>query len=150
MPVRLTCQSLENYPAVAKKLLAAYRDRKIFAFSGQLGSGKTTIIQFLCRELGVTDLTVSPSFSIINEYRTADGKKIYHFDFYRINNIKEIFDIGYEEYFYSGDYCFIEWPAKARELLPSNCVYIRIEDPVDVNNRTFVFDTNPYPEKDFI
>jgi len=142
MPIRLTCPDLEACPVVAKKLLMIFKDRKLFAFSGKLGVGKTTFIRHLCKQLGVVDLPVSPSFSIVNEYRTKTGNKIYHFDFYRINDIKEVYDIGYEEYFFSGNYCFIEWPEKIRELLPDNCVYIRIEDPVDENSRTMIFDTD--------
>jgi tRNA threonylcarbamoyladenosine biosynthesis protein TsaE len=141
MPVRLTSPVPEASPLVAKKLLMIFRGRKIFAFSGKLGAGKTTFIGHLCQQLQVVDLPVSPSFSIVNEYRTRSGDPIYHFDFYRIKDIREAYDIGYEEYFFSGNYCFIEWPEKIKELLPENCVYIRIQDPTDDESRTLVFDT---------
>lgn len=142
MPVRLTSPVPEACPAVAKKLLMIFKNRKVFAFSGKLGSGKTTFIKCLCHELGAVDEPVSPSFALVNEYRTASGNPLYHFDFYRIKNIKEALDIGYEEYFFSGNYCFIEWPEKIEELLPENCVYIRIEDPVDDQRRTLVFNSD--------
>jgi tRNA threonylcarbamoyladenosine biosynthesis protein TsaE len=142
MPIRLTSPVPEASPLVAKKLLMIFKDKKMFAFSGKMGAGKTTFIKHLCKQLGAGDIAVSPSFSIVNEYTTKDGNTLYHFDFYRIKDIKEVFDIGYEEYFYSGNYCFIEWPEKIKELLPDNCVYIRIEDPVDDQSRTLVFDTD--------
>jgi tRNA threonylcarbamoyladenosine biosynthesis protein TsaE len=96
-----------------------------------MGAGKTTMIKALCRELGVTDIVQSPSFSIINEYKTNRGEPIFHFDFYRIKKLEEIFDIGYEEYLYSGFYCFIEWPELMEELLPEDVIKVSIEvDPV--------------------
>jgi len=141
MPVRLTCPDITAAPLIARKILLTFKGRRIFAFSGSMGTGKTTIINYLCKELGVLDFTVSPSFSLVNEYRTREGETVYHFDFYRINDIKEAFDMGYEEYFYSGHYCFIEWPEKIMELLPEDCVYIRIDDPVEPGKRSYVFDT---------
>ena len=137
--MKITCPAIEACPAAAKKILMMFKGSRLFAFDGKLGSGKTTMIKFLCAELGVEDHPASPSFSILNEYRTKDQDVIYHFDFYRIKNLKEVYDIGYEEYFFSGKYCFIEWAEKIKELLPEDCVYIRIEDPVDENSRTFVF-----------
>jgi tRNA threonylcarbamoyladenosine biosynthesis protein TsaE len=105
-----------------------------------MGAGKTTLIQQLCGQLGVSDFAVSPSFSIVNEYRDPLDVPVYHFDFYRINEIKEVFDMGYEEYFFSGHYCFIEWPEKISELLPPDCVYIRIEELAEPGARSFEFD----------
>jgi tRNA threonylcarbamoyladenosine biosynthesis protein TsaE len=96
-----------------------------------MGAGKTTMIKALCRELGVTDIVQSPSFSIINEYKTNRGEPIFHFDFYRIKKLEEVFDIGYEEYLYSGFYCFIEWPELMEELLPEDVIKVCIGvDPV--------------------
>jgi tRNA threonylcarbamoyladenosine biosynthesis protein TsaE len=140
MPVRLTAPTIDACPLVARKILMTFKNRHVFAFSGKMGSGKTTLIKFLCNELGVIDFPSSPSFSLVNEYTTASNEKIYHFDFYRIKNINEVFNIGYEEYFFSGHYCFIEWPEKIQELLPDNCVYIKLEDPDNPLSRSLVFD----------
>ncbi len=99
---------------------------RIFAFYGQMGAGKTTFIKAICSELGVSDIVQSPTFSIINEYKTLAGESVFHFDFYRIRSIIEVFDIGYEDYLYSGNYCFIEWPELVESLLPENTVRIYI------------------------
>lgn len=139
MPVRLTCPIIEACPQVARKLLLTFKNKRVFAISGKMGSGKTTLIKYLCKQLGVTDFTSSPSFSLVNEYGTLKDEKVYHFDFYRINDIKDAYNIGYEEYFFSGSYCFIEWPEKIIELLPKNCVYINIEDPENTESRSLVF-----------
>ncbi|HNW69885.1 MAG TPA: tRNA (adenosine(37)-N6)-threonylcarbamoyltransferase complex ATPase subunit type 1 TsaE [Bacteroidales bacterium] len=120
----------------AKSLLNMYPKSRIFTFKGELGAGKTTLIKALCRELKVVGLTNSPSFSIVNEYPTAEGDLIYHFDFYRIKNIAEIFDIGYEEYFYSGHYCFIEWPEVAEQIIPTP--YVEVEITLDDDKQTRV------------
>ena len=110
----------------AKQLITANPLGRIFAFYGPMGAGKTTFIKAICRALGVDDIVQSPSFSIINEYTTPAGESIYHFDFYRIRNISEVFDIGYEDYLYSGSYCFMEWPELVESLLPENTIRIRI------------------------
>lgn len=141
MPVKLTCNDLATAPLIAKKILMTFRDRRIFALSGEMGAGKTTLIQFLCKELGVTDFAISPSFSLVNEYRTSRGECVYHFDFYRINDIREAYDMGYEEYFYSGNYCFIEWPEKIMELLPDDCVHIKIEETQIAGARSYTLET---------
>jgi len=107
---------------VAKKLITAYPQSKVFAFYGEMGAGKTTLIKALCRVLDVRDVTSSPSFGLINEYLTGQGDSIYHFDFFRIENLEEVFDIGYEEYIYSGDYCFLEWPELIEKILPDDAV----------------------------
>jgi len=91
-----------------------------------MGAGKTTLIKAVCEALGVKDTISSPTFSIVNEYRAADGKKIYHFDFYRIKSENEAYDMGYEDYFYSGAYCFIEWPEKIASLLPPGAAQVTI------------------------
>ncbi|MEI6595001.1 MAG: tRNA (adenosine(37)-N6)-threonylcarbamoyltransferase complex ATPase subunit type 1 TsaE [Bacteroidota bacterium] len=98
------------------------------SFEGKIGEGKTTLIKAICNTLGVIDEVSSPTFSLVNEYKTKDGKTIYHFDFYMIKNIEEVYDIGYEDYFFSGNICLIEWPEKIKELLKEEDVYkIKIE-----------------------
>ena len=110
----------------AKKILENFPENKIFAFYGQMGAGKTTFIKIICETLGVKEIVSSPTFSLVNEYISAKDQKIYHFDFYRINNISEAYDMGYEEYFYSNSFCFIEWPEKIVELLPDTFVKVNI------------------------
>jgi tRNA threonylcarbamoyladenosine biosynthesis protein TsaE len=138
MDVKITCPAISACQAAAKKILMMYKGHRIFAFDGKLGAGKTTMIKSLCREIGIAEMTSSPSFSILNEYRTAADEPVYHFDFFRIKTISEVYDLGYEEFFFSGKYCFIEWAENIRELLPEKYVYIRIEDPVSEYARTFV------------
>ena len=110
----------------AKQLLASWPGRRVFAFYGKMGSGKTTFIKAISSFLGATDIVQSPSFAIINEYKTSAGDSLFHFDFYRIRKLEEVFDIGYEEYIYSGAYCFIEWPELVEELLPPDVVRVKI------------------------
>ncbi len=112
---------------VAGKLLQTYPDSRIFAFYGPMGVGKTTFIKYLCELLGVSELVSSPSFPIVNHYLTSRGKDIYHFDFFRIKNHEEVYDLGYEHYFYSGNYCFIEWPEKIEPLMPEEVVPVVME-----------------------
>ena len=111
----------------AEALLAKFKNSRVFIFSGAMGSGKTTFIKYICRALGVSGGISSPTFSLVNEYECTNGSVVYHFDFYRIKNIQEAYDIGYEEYFYSGNYCFIEWPEKIPGLVPADAVSIKIE-----------------------
>lgn len=108
------------------KIMLHFPAKRIFALKGVMGAGKTTLTKALCQEIGVKDVVLSPTFALINEYRTGQGESVYHLDFYRIQSLSEAFDLGYEEYFYSGSYCFIEWPEKIGQLLPSDCVYIDI------------------------
>lgn len=115
---KLVLSNLSQLPAVAKQLLQSFDGEKIIAFQGAMGAGKTTLIKAICEELGVKDTISSPTYSIVNEYKTVKGEKIYHFDFYRIKSVDEAYDMGYEEYFYSKAYCFIEWPEKIAELMP--------------------------------
>ena len=112
---------------VAKKLLNEFNNQRVFAFYGKMGAGKTTFIQAICKALGTTDNVTSPTFALINEYRTSEMKSIFHFDFYRIKKLEEAFDLGYEDYLYSGNYCLIEWPEMIESLLPDNIVQIKIE-----------------------
>lgn len=111
----------------AKKLIEQFPDQRVFAFYGKMGAGKTTFIQAVCRVLGTSDNVTSPTFALINEYKTETGNSIFHFDFYRIKDLEEAYDLGYEDYFYSGNYCLIEWPEKIETLLPQNYVEVKIE-----------------------
>ena len=120
--------TLENINAAAAEFLKELGDRKIVAFYGSMGAGKTTFIKAICDVLGVTDTVNSPTFAIVNEYLAASGSSIYHFDFYRIKKIEEAYDFGYEDYFYSGDLCLIEWPELIEELLPEDTVRVKIEE----------------------
>ena len=130
MEIKIT--SLDNIHDAAKQFIAAMGDNTVFAFYGKMGAGKTTFIKAVCEELGVTDVINSPTFAIINEYRSETaGELIYHFDFYRINKVEEAFDFGYEDYFYSGALCFIEWPELIEELLPMDAVKVTIEEQAD-------------------
>ena len=127
----LTLKSLSDLNVVADKFLRALRDKKVFAFFGPMGVGKTTFIKALCNELGVVEIVTSPTFALVNEYQTGGGDVIYHFDFYRIEKIEEVYDFGYEDYFYSGNYCFIEWPDKVAEILPENIAYVQLVENKD-------------------
>lgn len=121
-----TINHLSELPQLARELLADYKNERIFAFCAPMGAGKTTFIKVLCETLGVTDTISSPTFSLVNEYHTTDNTKIFHFDFYRIKSVSEAYDMGYEDYFYSNAYCFIEWPERVEELLADNYVKITI------------------------
>jgi tRNA threonylcarbamoyladenosine biosynthesis protein TsaE len=114
---KITVNSLEELPSVAKQLIKSFDGQKVIAFYGEMGAGKTTLIKAICEELGVADNISSPTFSIVNEYKSPKGK-IYHFDFYRLKSIGEAYDLGYEDYFYSKAYCLIEWPEKIADLMP--------------------------------
>ena len=117
--------SEQQIPEVAQKLLTACGSRKVFAFFGDLGAGKTTLVKAICVQLGAGDVAKSPTFAIVNEYEGDDGN-IYHFDFYRLEYPEEVYDLGFEEYVDSGDWCFIEWPEIAGPLLPEDTVEVRI------------------------
>ncbi|MCC8171045.1 MAG: tRNA (adenosine(37)-N6)-threonylcarbamoyltransferase complex ATPase subunit type 1 TsaE [Parabacteroides sp.] len=128
----ITIRHLDQIREAAREFIAAMDDRTVFAFYGDMGAGKTTFIKALCEELGVEDVINSPTFAIINEYRSGvTGELIYHFDFYRIRKLSEAEDIGTEDYFYSGALCFIEWPEKITELLPADAVTVRIAENED-------------------
>ena len=124
--MKYICNTESDLVFAARKLLSKYPQSRVFALYGKMGVGKTTFIKAICRELGVTDIVQSPSFAIINEYKTHKAESIFHFDFYRIKNLDEVFDIGYEDYIYSGSYCFLEWPERMEQLLPESIVKITI------------------------
>jgi tRNA threonylcarbamoyladenosine biosynthesis protein TsaE len=117
---------LSVLPAAAQALLQFAGYQKLFLFYGHMGAGKTTFIKALCEQLGVTENVTSPTFSIVNEY-TGTNAKVYHFDFYRLKDQSEALDMGYEEYFYSGNYCLVEWPEKIPDLLPLHYVQVSIK-----------------------
>lgn len=130
--MEIKIQSLEHIHEAAREFIAAMGDNTVFALYGKMGAGKTTFIKALCQELGVEDVVTSPTFAVINEYRSdIAGELIYHFDFYRIKKLEEVYDMGYEDYFYSGALCFIEWPGLVEELLPGNTIKVTIEELED-------------------
>lgn len=135
--MKFIVNNLDEIDQVAQDFLDALEEHKIIAFYGKMGAGKTTFIKALCRKLGSNDNITSPTFALINEYKTAKNEAIYHFDFYRINKIEEIFDFGYEDYFYSGAFCFIEWPELIEEVLPENTIIVSIKE-IDQNKREVV------------
>ena len=122
--------ALEELPAIAKEVIKSSKN-KVLLFYGEMGVGKTTLIKEIVKQLGSLDTVSSPTFSLVNEYHTVSGEKIYHFDFYRINNENEALDIGVEEYFYSGCWCLAEWPNKVENLLPLKSVTITITSNSD-------------------
>lgn len=122
----LKIESLDKINETAVEFIRAMGDNTVFAFVGGMGAGKTTFIKAICQNLGVEDVINSPTFSIVNEYRSDSGELIYHFDFYRINKIEEVYDFGYEDYFYSGSLCFIEWPELIEPILPKDTVTVNI------------------------
>lgn len=124
--IKIPIPSLRDIDQAAEGFLEAMGEAKVIAFSGEMGAGKTTFIQALCRKLGVTAEVTSPTFSLVNEYFTGEGFSIFHFDLYRIEDPAELFDMGYEEYFFSGELCFIEWPEKASHLIPEDALRVEI------------------------
>lgn len=123
----LIVESLDGLKDVAKEIISSLEDHNIVAFCASMGAGKTTVISAIMEQLGSKDTVTSPTFALVNQYATAEGDAVYHFDFYRINRIEEVFDMGYEEYFYSGDLCLIEWPELIADLLPEEAMIVRIE-----------------------
>ena len=125
---KIIISSPDQLAEAARQFVGQMGDDTVFAFYGKMGAGKTTFIKAICEALGVTDVITSPTFAIVNEYRSEeDNELIYHFDFYRIKKLEEVYDMGYEDYFYSGALCFIEWPELVEELLPMDAVMVCIE-----------------------
>ena len=123
--------NLDNITEVARKFIDKIGKNRIFLFDGEMGAGKTTFIAEVCRLLGADDDFGSPTFSLVNEYADKEGRPIYHFDFYRIDNPQEALEIGVDDYFYSGNLCFVEWPDRLGNLIPEDAVVVRIEENPD-------------------
>lgn len=129
--MEITIKSLDTIHEAAKEFVKEMGEGKVFAFYGKMGAGKTTFIKALCEVLGVEDVITSPTFAIINEYTDGNDEPIYHFDFYRIKKLEEVYDMGYEDYFYSGNLCLLEWPELIEEILPENVIKVTIEEQAD-------------------
>jgi len=129
--MEITINGIDSIREAARQFVDAMGDNKIFAFYGKMGAGKTTFIKAVCEELGVQDVINSPTFAIVNEYLDGKGEQIFHFDFYRIKKEQEVLDIGYEDYVYSGNVCFMEWPELIEDLLPEETVKVTIEEQPD-------------------
>lgn len=136
--MKIKIDSLENIRAAAKEFIGNMGCGKLFAFYGKMGAGKTTFIKAICEELGVEDTITSPTFALVNEYTSGNGFPIYHFDFYRIKKVEEVYDMGYEDYFYGGNLCFLEWPELIEDLLPEDAVKVNISTEED-GSRTVTF-----------
>lgn len=125
--MEIKIENIEDIASAARKFVDEMGENCVFAFYGKMGAGKTTFIKSICETLGVKDVVTSPTFALVNEYADEEGQPVYHFDFYRIKNLREAYDMGCEEYFYSGYPCFIEWPELVEELLPDDTVKVNIE-----------------------
>ena len=126
MKIRIT--SLDNIREAAKAFLAGMGTSKVVAFYGKMGAGKTTFIKAICEELGVEDVITSPTFALVNEYTAGNGAPVYHFDFYRIKRLDEVYDMGYEDYFYGGNLCLLEWPELIEDILPDDAMRVSITE----------------------
>jgi tRNA threonylcarbamoyladenosine biosynthesis protein TsaE len=135
--MEIQIQDLAHLNEAARTFIENMGDHTVFAFYGHMGAGKTTFIKAICEALGVDDVITSPTFAIVNEY-TAQGSPIYHFDFYRIKKLEEVYDMGFEDYFYSGELCLIEWPELIEEVLPSDAVKVSIQEKED-GSRAILF-----------
>lgn len=138
----LIINNLESIHDVARQFIEKIGDKRVLAFYGKMGAGKTTFIKAVCEVLGVTDVITSPTFAIVNEYTDGEGAPVYHFDFYRIKKIEEVYDMGYEDYFYSGNICLMEWPELIEDLLPDDALRITISEAAD-GKRQIEFDAYP-------
>lgn len=133
--MEIKINNINEINMAAKQFIDAMGNNSVFAFYGKMGAGKTTFIKAVCEQLGVTDVINSPTLAIVNEYLDGRGEPIYHFDFYRIKRHQEVLDIGYEDYIYSGNICFMEWPELIEELLPEDAVKVTIEEDSDGSRR---------------
>lgn len=132
----LVINNEEALPSAAQVLLPLINNHRVIAFYGNMGAGKTTLIKAICAAIGITSVVNSPTFALVNEYRHPTGAPVYHFDFYRIHKIEEVYDLGYEDYFYSGHLCLVEWPELVEPLLPDNTLRLHISvDPTDLTSR---------------
>lgn len=129
--MKIKIDSLDNIHVAAKEFIANMGTGKVFAFYGKMGAGKTTFIKAICEELGVNDVITSPTFAIVNEYTADNDTPIYHFDFYRIKKLEEVYDMGYEDYFYSGNLCLLEWPELIEDILPEDVTKVTITEQED-------------------
>lgn len=132
---KIEIESLSELPKVAEAVLGELRGRSVVLFRGPMGAGKTTLISRIAAALGAEDTVTSPTFALVNQYEGEGGRRIYHFDFYRINNVEEALDLGYEEYFYSGELCLVEWPEKIEPLLPEEAMTVTITVGEDERRR---------------
>lgn len=137
--IQLKIDSLSELDNVAEQIISSLNGRNVVLFRGGMGAGKTTLISRIVAQLGAEDTVTSPTFALVNEYEGADKMLIYHFDFYRIDKVEEVFDLGYEEYFYSGDLCLVEWPEKIEALIPDDVMTVKIEVEDD-GQRIFTID----------
>ena len=147
-PKQLTYSGLEALDGIAREILSYAADQRVWAFDGEMAAGKTTLIQVLCRLLGVEETVNSPTYPLINEYHTQDGTPIYHFDFYRINKLEEALNVGVREYMDSGHFCFIEWPSQVTNILPANTFRVRLELEKDQVRKVLLYKITPpdYPK----
>ena len=129
--MEITINGLDTIRSAARQFIENIGSSRVFAFYGKMGAGKTTFVKALCEELGCDDVISSPTFAIVNEYTDGEQQPVYHFDFYRIKKLEEVYDMGYEEYFYSGALCLIEWPELIEDVLPDDTVRVTIEEQAD-------------------
>ena len=129
--MEITINGLDTIRSAARQFIENIGSSRVFAFYGKMGAGKTTFVKALCEELGCDDVITSPTFAIVNEYTDGKQQPVYHFDFYRIKKLEEVYDMGYEEYFYSGALCLIEWPELIADVLPDDTVRVTIEEQAD-------------------
>ena len=129
--MEIKIENIDHIREAAREFIQHIGDHRVFAFYGKMGAGKTTFFKAICEELGVDDVITSPTFAIVNEYTSGEGDSIFHFDFYRIKKIEEVYDMGYEDYFYSGSLCFIEWPELIEDILPDDAIRVNIAEQED-------------------